>query len=319
MEYTRLKKADINISRISFGCQRFENSYDHDKHIQTIIYAFRKGINFFDTAGPYCDEQSEIILGKAINEFKKENRPFYISSKCIDGDAAAFRKKLERSLQRLNLDSIDFFTCFWGIKSSLDWQEAKRYGALDAMLRAKEEGLIRHICITTHMKSEDMIKVMNDHPFDLNIIGYNAINGAIRHDGLKASYESGAGNIAMNPLGTGIIVQYAEIFKAAVIRENQTLVQASYDYLLSNPYIHSVLGGFSNQTHVDDALHALENHSPYTKEETARVHQKLREKIDSLPLEYRHKVATDLCKKMYIFRDEIAGLMNVYPITFSAY
>lgn len=319
MQYVKLDRANINISRISFGCQRFVDSYNHDEHVQTLLYAFEKGINFFDTAGPYCEEQSEVILGKAIREFKRKNRPFYISSKCVDGDAAAFRKKLDTSLQRLNLDCIDFFTCFWGIKSSLDWQEAKRYGALDAMLKAKDEGLIKHVCITTHMKDEDMTRVMRDYPFDINIIGYNVINGRLRRAGLKASYESGAANISMNPLGTGIVPRYSNIYSAIVIRENQTLVQASYDYLLSSPYIHSVLGGFSNKTHLDDAIFALENHSPYTEEEVALVHKRLREKIDSFPLEYRHEAATELCKKMYVLRDEVAGLMNVYPITFSAY
>ena len=198
MKYAKLERAGIEISRISFGCQRFEDPLQHDKHVRTLLYAFENGVNFFDTAGPYCDEQSELILGKAIAEFKKTKKPFYISSKYVDGDRSAFRNKLETSLTRLNLDSIDFFTCFWGIKSALDWKEARRYGALQAMLEAQDEGLIRHICITTHMKDEDMIRVVRDYPFDINIVGYNVINGEIRLEGLKASYESGAGKAALS-------------------------------------------------------------------------------------------------------------------------
>lgn len=319
MQYATLKRTGFEISRISFGCQRFEDPHRHDEHVETLFYAFEKGINFFDTAGPYCDGQSELILGKAVQRFKKTKRPFYISSKCVDGDRDAFRRSLENSLQRLNLDSIDFFTCFWGIKSALDWREAKRYGALNAMLEARDEGMIRHIGITTHMKDEEMIRVFDDYPFDINIVGYNVVNGYIRRGGLKASFDSGAGNIAMNPLGTGFVLQYRDIFESAILRDGQTLTQAAYDYLFSNPYIHSVLCGFSTRDHVDDALNALRDHRPYSLEETAETHRRLRERIDSFPLEYRHRAATDLCRKMYILRDEIAGLMNVYPITFSAY
>ncbi|GAA0732938.1 aldo/keto reductase [Clostridium oceanicum] len=314
MQYIKLERANIEISKIAFGAQRFENAKNHEEHVETILHAYKKGINFFDTAVLYCEDQSEIILGKAIKEMKKGDLPFYISSKCLDGDHNNFRKRLETSLKRLNLDSLDFFTCFWGVKSFLDWEGVKSFGALKEMEKAKEEGLIKHICITTHMKNEDLKKVVKDYPFDINIVGYNLINSKARIDGLKASYESGISNISMNPLGTGIIPQFKEVFDVIKIRENQTLVQAAYDYLLSNPYIHSVLGGFSNKKHVDDAVFALENHVPYSKEEIQLIDKKVRKKINTIPLEKRYEIAMELCKKMYILRDEVAEFMNVYPM-----
>lgn len=36
-----------------------------------------------------------------------------------------------------------------------------------------------------------MIKVMNDYNFDINIIGFNAINGVFRYEGVKASFKGG--------------------------------------------------------------------------------------------------------------------------------
>lgn len=136
MQYIKLAKANIDISKISFGCQRFEEPKNHEKNADMLLYAFNKGINFFDTAVTYAQGECELIIGKAIKEFKKTGKPFYISSRCNDGAENDFRRKLKRSLKNLNLNSIDFFTSFWGVKSYLDWKVAKRYGGLNVLLKA---------------------------------------------------------------------------------------------------------------------------------------------------------------------------------------
>ncbi len=314
MQYTHFERANIDVSKICFGAQRFERPQEHQEYVELILYAFEKGINFFDTAELYCEDQSEIILGKAVKEMKKSGKPFYISSKCLDADHDTFRANLERTLKRLNMEYLDFYTPLWGVKSFLDWTEAKRFGALDEILKAQEEGLINHVSITTHMENDDLEKVVEDYPFAVNIIGYNVINSRSRSGGIEASHKSGVTNIAMNPLGTGIVVKYPEIFDAMRIREGQSLVSAAYDFVLSSEYVDCIVGGFSSKEHVDDAVSALANHVPYTEEEKVKVQKALQERIMTIPLEERYKIAMDMCTKMYILRDEVAQFMNVYPM-----
>ena len=87
---------------------------------------------------------------------KKGERPFFIMSKTHAGDHETFRRDLENSLKRLGVDSIDAFTCLWGVKSGVEWSGAKAYGVLKEMERAREEGLIKHIAISAHMKNQEL-------------------------------------------------------------------------------------------------------------------------------------------------------------------
>ncbi|BFT71557.1 aldo/keto reductase [Paenibacillus sp. P36] len=315
MQYRSLAGTDIQISRIGFGAQRFENPQNRDECVETVLHAYNNGINFYDTAMQYCADQSEFILGDAITEMKKGPIPFHISSKCYYGDSGKFREILERSLQRMNLEQIDFFTNLWGVKSYEDWLECVRFGAVDQIVKAREEGLIKHVSITTHMPSDDLRKVLSEYKFDINIVGYNVLNAPWRTEGMKSSQELGVGNIAMNPLGTGIIPQYEDVFKAICIRENQNIVDGAIHYMLSSPYVDSVLVGLRNKSDVQDALNSFESFKPYTEEESKLVHTRLKESIAKLDYDTRHKIAMDICQKMYINREEVAALMDVYVLS----
>ena len=155
MKYTVLGRSGISVSRISMGTHHLNDPADMDKHVQNFLYAYKKGINFFETSVTYGEGYSELILGEAVKEMKKEGRPFFIMSKTHAGDHETFRRDLENSLKRLGVDSIDAFTCLWGVKSGVEWSGAKAYGALKEMERAREEGLIKHIAISAHMKNQE--------------------------------------------------------------------------------------------------------------------------------------------------------------------
>lgn len=315
MKYIKLGRSNMEVSRISLGTHHLDNPVDVDRHAENIVYAYQKGINFFETSVSYGDGYSELILGEAIKEMKKGEMPFYIMSKCHFADHETFRQNLENTLTRLGIDCIDAFTCLWGVKSYYEWEGAKRFGAIKELEQAKEEGLIKHIAISTHMRDEDMAKVMQDYPFDFNIIGFNVVNAPYRLEGLKASYISGAGNIAMTPLGTGDILEFPDVFSAIKMRKNQSLVQAAYDFLLSSPYIHSVLGSFNDKSQIDEAIYAMEHHIPYSQAELEQVHVNLHNRIHELPLNTRFEVASAIRKRAYILRDEAADLLEVYPMS----
>jgi predicted aldo/keto reductase-like oxidoreductase len=315
MLYRELGQTGIQISRIGFGAQRFENPHDRDANVECVLHAYKNGINFFDTAMLYCADQSELILGEAIQEMKKDELPFHISSKCYYGDSRNFRERLETSLQRLGLERIDFFTNLWGVKSYEDWQECVRFGAVDQIVKAREEGLINHVSITTHMPSDDLRKVLSEYKFDINIVGYNVLNAPWRTEGMQASRGLGVGNIAMNPLGTGIIPQYEHVFKAICIKDNQSIVDGAIHYMLSSPYVDSVLVGFRSKSDVQDAVDSFAGFEPYTEEERELVHARLRERIAGLDYDTRHKIAMDICQKMFINREEVAALMDVYVLS----
>ena len=185
MKYAVLGRSGMKVSRISMGTHHLNNPSDVDKHVRNFLYAYEKGINFFETSVTYGDGYSELILGEAVKEMKRGKQPFFIMSKTHAGDHETFRRDLENSLKRLGLEQIAAFTCLWGVKSGMEWNGAKSYGAIREMEKAREEGLIRYIAISTHMKNQELKQVMDDYPFDFNVQGFNVVNSSCRMDGAK--------------------------------------------------------------------------------------------------------------------------------------
>ena len=71
MKYVVLGRSGITVSRISMGTHHLDSPSDIDKHVKHFLYAYKKGINFFETSVTYGDWYSELILGEAIKEMKK--------------------------------------------------------------------------------------------------------------------------------------------------------------------------------------------------------------------------------------------------------
>ncbi|KAG8927067.1 hypothetical protein FRC02_008514 [Tulasnella sp. 418] len=145
MQYVRLGKSGLKVSRIILGCMSYGDpkwqgwvlpeaeSMEHIKH------AYDLGINAFDTANVYSNGASEIILGKAIKEFNLPRDEIVVMTKVYGtvlrgmdepnafmtkADAEAKRytnqqglsrkhifESVKHSLERLQLDYIDLLQC----------------------------------------------------------------------------------------------------------------------------------------------------------------------------------------------------------------
>ncbi len=270
MEYRMYGKTGIEVSALGFGAMRFEEPNNHDKSVATVLRAFEKGVTYFDTAPGYCEDQSEIIVGKAILEMKKSGKPFYVSTKSNKADAGEVRRDLEQSLKRLNVEAIDFYHC-WYLLTLPIWEARKAGGAVKEMLKAKEEGLIRHVVFSTHLPGPDIRKVVEEDYFEGVTLGYSAVNFPYREDGLNAAAEHEMGVVVMNPLGGGTIVNNEESFGFIKIRPEQTMLEAALHFLLSNQKITVALVGARNEADVDSAVAAVENYTSYSEEDIERI------------------------------------------------
>jgi aryl-alcohol dehydrogenase-like predicted oxidoreductase len=80
MEYVRLGKSGLKVSRLCLGCMSFGQPtgnwswvLDEEQSRPSIQRALEAGINFFDTANVYSDGTSEIITGNALRDFAKRD------------------------------------------------------------------------------------------------------------------------------------------------------------------------------------------------------------------------------------------------------
>ena len=119
MHYNRLGKSGLRVSEISFGSWiTFGKQIDVNMVKELMHTAFDSGVNFFDNAESYAHGEAEVLMGKALHEFRRED--LVVSTKLFWGgngpnDTGLSRKHLiegiKNSLRRLRLDYIDLLYC----------------------------------------------------------------------------------------------------------------------------------------------------------------------------------------------------------------
>ena len=262
MIYKEYGATGKRVSAIGFGGMRLPNPRRHEEGIALLHAARRAGINYFDTAPYYCEDHSEAIFGEALRTMPPAPAPLYVSSKCSEPDGAAFRRGLEKSLQRLGLSRIDFFHV-WCVMDPADWQARLKGGAIRAALKAKEEGLVGHVCVSTHMNGPDIERMLADHPeIEGLTLGYCAINFPYRRQGVDAACRLRQGVVAMNPLGGGLIPQHPEAFDFIRAPGDPDVVTAALRFVVLDPAIAVALVGFTTPDHLAAAVRAIADFTP---------------------------------------------------------
>lgn len=268
MLYRPYGKTGKQVSVIGFGGMRFrKEDYANEEYSRAVALVHRAhelGVNYFDTAPGYCDDTSEKIIGEAFRTMKRDT--FYVSTKCGLWNASTSdgaRKMIDQSLQRLHVDKIDFYN-MWSIKTLDEYSEyMKKGGVYEGALQAQSEGLIEHICFTTHLAGEDIAKIAKDGIFEGVTLGYNAINFAYRQKGIDACHEANLGIVTMNPLGGGIIPAHPDYFSFLKKGEDSLAVSA-LKFILSQNKATLAIPGFSTIEEVEENMLAAENLEPAT-------------------------------------------------------
>ncbi len=281
MIYRTYGSTATKVSAIGFGGMRFENPDDTDASASLVKAAYDAGINYFDTAPDY--EKSEEIFGIAFKEMKKtrDQRPFYVSTKSMKTTPAGVRKDFETSLTRMGLDYIDFYH-LWCIQTFDEYLERKKAGVLAEFERLKDAGLIKHICISTHMTGPDIERVLTDYPFEGILLGYSVMNFAYRDTGLDAAARLNRGLAVMNPLGGGIIPKHVERFAFVKTNSADSAVTAALQFLINDPRITVSLVGFGNQNHLAEAITAIEKYKPISPATITKIRSGLCEAFNQL-------------------------------------
>jgi predicted aldo/keto reductase-like oxidoreductase len=173
MIYNTYGSTGIKVSVIGFGGMRFPNQDDVDACASLVKAAYDAGINYFDTAIHYG--KSEDLFGVAIKEMVKtrKQKPFYISTKTAQPDPAEVRRECETSLKRMGLDYIDFYHV-WCVITPDAYRERKVKGAIKEFEKLKSEGLIKHICVSSHMTGSEITTMLNDPRITAALVGLSS-------------------------------------------------------------------------------------------------------------------------------------------------
>ena len=120
MEYVKLGKSDLNVSRLCLGCMSFGEPIgshtwvlNQEQTDEIIKRALELGINFFDTANTYGKGTSEIFIGNSFKKLVKNRSDIIVATKVYWNEGRlskeAIFREIEGSLKRLQMDYIDLY------------------------------------------------------------------------------------------------------------------------------------------------------------------------------------------------------------------
>lgn len=246
MEYRILGKTGLKVSRMGFGGIPIQK-VDQEKTKQLMQRLADEGINYIDTAKGYT--VSEAYLGYALEGIRDQ---FVLATKSMSRTKEAMSKDIVSSLEALKTDYIDLYQVHNPNMEQLDTVVGDG-GALEALLEAKEKGLIGHIGLTAH-SIEVFERALEYDWVETIMFPYNLVE----QQGvslIKKCTEKNIGFIDMKPLAGGAI-------------EDATL---ALRYICQNPDVTVVIPGMADEKEIDENIKACNDTSPLSKEELAQI------------------------------------------------
>jgi aryl-alcohol dehydrogenase-like predicted oxidoreductase len=131
-------------SRVIFGAAAM-SSMGQERADGLLHLLLDHGINHIDTAASYGD--SELRVGPWMAEHRGD---FFLATKTGQRTGDGARAELERSLERLQVDQVDLIQLHCLVEEDEFAVAHGPGGAVEALARARDEGLVRHIGVTGH-------------------------------------------------------------------------------------------------------------------------------------------------------------------------
>ena len=275
MKYRTLGKTGKEISLLSFGCMRLPE--DEQEAAALISAAVDNGVNYFETAPGYCNKTSERKVGLGVQVRRKK---VYLSTKSMvkeETDADAMRRNVEASLRALQTNYLDFYQ-FWGFDWK-SWDHArKKGGALEAIRRLQDEGVIRHFGFTSHDTPENVIKLMATGEFESATVHYHILNTK-KEEAIAYAQAHGIGIVIMCPVAGGFLANPSKKVRDIFPDAGRSSVSAelALRFVWSCSGVTTAASGMESLGELEENLRTVEQFEPLTETDRARVLQVLDE------------------------------------------
>jgi aryl-alcohol dehydrogenase-like predicted oxidoreductase len=189
LSYRVLGKTGLKVTTVGFGCMITSDP-------AVIARGLEMGINYFDTARVYQNGNNERMVGGAL---KGHRDKIVLSSKSEAKTSAQAMAHLETSLKELGTDHLDI----WYIHAK-DKPEDVPDELVGAWIKAKQQGKIRHIGLSTHSPNEMVDRILQIGVVEVVLSTYNFTMGTTRDAAFERIHKAGLGLVAMKVMAGGL-------------------------------------------------------------------------------------------------------------------
>ena len=243
MQTVRLGKTNLTVSKNGFGALPIQR-VGTDDACRILRKAYLGGINYFDTARFYTDSEEKI--GLALSDVREN---IIISTKTMRTDVPGFWRELKESLSLLKTEYIDIYQFH---NPPFCPKPGDGTGLYEAMLEAKEKGMIRHIGITSH-KLKIAEEAVRSGLYETLQFPFSYLASEKEEALVRLCEENDVGFICMKALAGGLI----------------TRSDVAYAYLADYPV--APIWGIQRECELDEFLSYNENPPELNEERLAYV------------------------------------------------
>jgi len=281
MQYREYGNTGKMISALGFGAMRLPD--DEDYAVEVMQRYLDLGGNLIDTARAYTN--SEELIGRAIQGRRDQ---VYLSTKNHamkqqEYSPDLWKRYMEESFQALGVDYIDFYHVHTTTWEEIAGPFQEPGGPLEICQQALDEGIIGHLCFSSHDTPENIIKIIDTGLFDGILVQYNLLDrkqhygsrtaGAGNEPAIARAREKGMGVLIMGPVAGGRLAMATESeqFQAMLTDRTTSVPDLAIRYVLANSGVSAALSGMNTVDMVEENCASASHEQPLTEAEYGQI------------------------------------------------
>ena len=273
MKYRKFGKLDWKVSALGFGAMRLpvingeHGNINEPEAIKMIRYAFDSGVNYIDSSWFYHRGNSEVVVGKALQDGYREKVRIATKLPCMEVNTYQdFDRLLNQQLARLQDQKVDFYLLH-GLNKA-EWTKVRDLGVLKWAEGAMKDGRIGRLGFSFHDTYEVFQEIVDAYDnWTLCQIQYNYMDEETQAGtrGLKYAHKKGLAVVVMEPIRGGRLAkppeQVAKIWASAPVQK--TPQEWALRWVWNHPEVSLALSGMSNMQQVIENVGYAEYSQPH--------------------------------------------------------
>lgn len=259
---------EIKLSALGFGAMRLpvvggdDSKIDTDAAMRMVDIAMKEGINYYDTAWGYHSGNSELVMGKALARYPRED--FYLATKFPGYDPSNWDKVeeiFEKQLEKLGVDYFDFYLFHNVCEMNIDaYLNDEKYGIYSYLIKQKQDGRIKHLGFSCHGSMDVLKRFLDAYGKDMEFC-------QLQLNYLDWTFQGGKEKIAlldewkipvwvMEPLRGGKLATLAPEYENELrsLRPEEEIPAWAFRFLQSIPSVTMILSGMSDEDQLIDNI-----------------------------------------------------------------